>query len=155
MFPGHCNSGFHVVGQDDKLRRPTVIVGAEADYVALATVGAGKLARKRGEPKRLFKFRVKGWNLNVLAAKLFQPLMRPALDLAGFYRELCSPSYCSAPQTWQTDAHRLMRDRHRRQILNRLRHHKNEDASAVKTKRMTFWSIASRLFHARSQVLMG
>jgi hypothetical protein len=26
------------------------------------------------------------------------------------------------------DAHRLMRDRHRRQILNRLRQHKNEDA---------------------------
>jgi len=27
----------------------------------------------------------------------------------------------SAPQMWQTDAHRLIRDRHRRQILNRLR----------------------------------
>ena len=39
-----------------------------------------------------------------------------------------------------------MRDRHRRQILNRLRHHRNEDASAVKTRIMTFWSIASRLF---------
>jgi hypothetical protein len=39
-----------------------------------------------------------------------------------------------------------MRDRHRREILNRLRHHKNEDANAVKTRIMTFWSIASRLF---------
>src|SRR5215469_5181198 len=77
--------------------------------------------------------------------------MRPALGRSGFYRELCSPSYCAAPQTWQTDSHRLMRDRHRRQILNRLRHHRNEDASPVKTKIMTFWSIASRLFRARSQ----
>jgi hypothetical protein len=45
-------------------------------------------------------------------------------------------SICSAPQTWQTDAHRLMRDRHRRHILNRLRLH-NKDANAVKTKRTT------------------
>lgn len=87
--------------------------------------------------------------------KPFQPLTRPAVDRPGFYRELCSPSYCSAPQTWQTDAHRLMRDRHRRHILKRARHHRNDDASTAKTKRMTFWSIASRLFHARSQVLMG
>src|SRR5262252_6515120 len=56
-------------------------------------------------------------------------------------RRLC---YCSLPQTGQTDAHRLMRDLHRRQILNRLRHHKNEDANAVKTRIITFWSIASR-----------
>ena len=39
-----------------------------------------------------------------------------------------------------------MRDRHLRHILNRLRHHRNEEASAVKMRRMTFWSIASRLF---------
>jgi hypothetical protein len=31
-----------------------------------------------------------------------------------------------------------MRDRQRRQILNLLRHHKNDDASAVKTMMMTF-----------------
>jgi hypothetical protein len=80
--------------------------------------------------------------------KPFQPLTRLALDRLGFYRELYSPSYCSAPQTWQTDAHRLMRDRRRRQILNRQRHHKNEDASAVKAKMMTFWSTTSRLFPA-------
>src|SRR5262245_4560121 len=55
---------------------------------------------------------------------------------------LCSPSYCSAPQTRQTVAHRLMRDRHRRHILNRLRHHKNEDPSAVKARMITLWSIA-------------
>jgi hypothetical protein len=46
---------------------------------------------------------------------------------------------------------RLIRDRHRRQILNRLRHHKNEDASAVKTRIMTFGSMASRLFQAALQ----
>jgi len=49
-------------------------------------------------------------------------------------------------QTWQTDAHRLMRDRHRRQILNRLCHHRKEDARAVKTRIMTFWIIPSRLY---------
>ena len=74
----------------------------------------------------------------------------PALP-RGIYRESCSLSYCSVPQTWQPDAHRLMRDRHRGQILNRLRHHKKEDVSAAKTRRMTFGSIASRLFPARSQ----
>src|SRR5262245_3298685 len=68
-----------------------------------------------------------------------------ATALMEFYLALCSPSYCSAPHTWQTVAHRLMRDRHRRQILNRLRHHKNDDASAVKTRIMTFGSIASHL----------
>jgi len=46
--------------------------------------------------------------------------MREALGRKEFYPGLCSPTYCSAPQTWHTDAHRLMRDRHRRQILNRL-----------------------------------
>jgi hypothetical protein len=55
----------------------------------------------------------------------------------------CSPSYCSAPQTWQTDSHRLMRDRHLRHTLNRARHHRNEDASAAKTRIMTFWIIAT------------
>src|SRR5215831_18081424 len=45
---------------------------------------------------------------------------------------------------WQTVAHCLMRDRHRRQILDRVRHHRNDDASAVKTRIMTFGSIASR-----------
>src|SRR5262245_43715980 len=68
-----------------------------------------------------------------------------AAALMGFYRVLCSLSYCSAPQTWQTAAHRLMRDRHRRQILNRVVHHRNVDASAAKTRIMTFGSIASRL----------
>jgi hypothetical protein len=71
--------------------------------------------------------------------------MRRALGRKEFYPGLYSPSYCSAPQTWQTAAHRLMRDRHRRQILNRLRHHTNEDASAVKTRITIFWNIASRL----------
>src|SRR5215510_15547362 len=61
-----------------------------------------------------------------------------AAALMGFYRVLCSLSYCSAPQTWQTVAHRLIRDRHRRQSLNRLRHNSKEDASAAKTRRMTF-----------------
>src|SRR5262249_7052026 len=68
-----------------------------------------------------------------------------AAALMGFYLAPCSRSYCSAPQTRQTDAHRLMRDRHRRQILNRVRHHRNDDASSVKTRMMTFWSIASSL----------
>jgi len=52
---------------------------------------------------------------------------------------------------WQTDAHRLIRDLHRRQILNLLRHHKKEDVSAAKTRRMTFGSIASRLFQVATQ----
>src|SRR5262245_33651352 len=73
-----------------------------------------------------------------------------AADLGGFYLALCSPVfcspvYCSAPQTGQTVAHRLMRDRHRRHILNRARHHSSEDASAAKTRIITFGSIASRL----------
>src|SRR5215813_12784054 len=62
----------------------------------------------------------------------------------GFYLALYSPSYCSAPQTWQTVAHRLMRDRHRRHILNRLCHQRNEDTNAARARRMTFGSIASR-----------
>src|SRR5262249_23313404 len=61
---------------------------------------------------------------------------------------LCSPVYCSAPQTWQTVAQRLMRDRHRRHILIRTSPPWNEDASAVKTRIVTFGSIASRLFRA-------
>jgi hypothetical protein len=48
-----------------------------------------------------------------------------------------------------------MRDRHRRQSLNRLRHHKNEDASAVKTRIMTFWSIMLRVVPAGSQHKRG
>ena len=83
----------------------------------------------------------------------FQPLTHQALNRVGFYRVLCSPSYCSAPQMWQTDAHRLMRDRHLRHILNRLRHHRNEEASAVKMKRMMFWSIASHLFFGLRNVV--
>src|SRR5215510_6696100 len=53
--------------------------------------------------------------------------------------------YCSLPQTCQTDSRRLIRDRQRRQILNWLRHHKNEDPSAIKLIIISFWSIASRL----------
>jgi hypothetical protein len=49
------------------------------------------------------------------------------------------PSYCAVPQTGQTDCHRLMRDRHRRHILNRERHHKNDEASAVKKIMKIFW----------------
>ena len=75
----------------------------------------------------------------------------PALDPVEFYRELWLSPYWSAPQTWQTDAQRLIRDRHRRHILNRLRHHMNEEASAAKTRRMKFGSIASHLFPARPQ----
>jgi hypothetical protein len=71
---------------------------------------------------------------------------QPARD---FFTAGIPPSYCSAPQTWQTDAHRLMRDRHLRHILNRVRHHRNEDARAVKTIITTFWIIASRRFPAR------
>jgi hypothetical protein len=47
----------------------------------------------------------------------------------------------TVPQTWQTDVQRLMRDRHRRQILNRLRFHKNEDAAAAKMRIKIFWII--------------
>jgi hypothetical protein len=30
MFPSHLNSGFHIVGQDNKLRGTAVVIGAEA-----------------------------------------------------------------------------------------------------------------------------
>jgi hypothetical protein len=30
MFPSHLDGGSHIVSQDDKLRRPAVIKGAEA-----------------------------------------------------------------------------------------------------------------------------
>jgi hypothetical protein len=56
------------------------------------------------------------------------------LTQAAFYRELGSPSYCSAPQTWQTMPTIFKRDRQRRHILNLLCQHRNEDASAVKTR---------------------
>jgi hypothetical protein len=39
-----------------------------------------------------------------------------------------------------------MRDRHLRQILNRVRHHKNEEAAAVKMRTKIFCIMASRLF---------
>ena len=115
-------------------------------------IAAGKIARKRKEHKSGLYSTVASSMAPVRSSnrKPFQSV-RPALDQVEFYRELCSPSYCSAPQTWQTAAPRLMRDRHRRQILNRLRHHKKEDVSAAKTRRMTFGSIASRLFPARPQ----
>jgi hypothetical protein len=65
-----------------------------------------------------------------------------------FFADLIVPPffrYCAAPQTWQTDAHRLMRDRQRRHILKRVRHHKNEEAAAVKMRIKIFWIMASRL----------
>src|SRR5262245_16654150 len=55
--------------------------------------------------------------------------------LMGFYWVLCSLFYCSAPQTWQTVTHRLMRDRHRRHILNRVRHHRNDDRQRCKDEK--------------------
>src|SRR5262249_5931048 len=59
--------------------------------------------------------------------------------LTGSYLALCSPSYCSAPQTWQTVAHRLMRDRHRRHILNRLRHPQKRRRQRCKDEKNDVW----------------
>ena len=47
----------------------------------------------------------------------------------------------SAPQTWQTDADHLMRDRQFRHILNRVRCQMNQDANAVKTNTITMLTI--------------
>jgi hypothetical protein len=36
MFPGHLDGGFHIVSQDDELRRPAVIVRAKTYDVDLS-----------------------------------------------------------------------------------------------------------------------
>ena len=50
MFPSHLDGGSHVVCQDDELRRPAVVMGAEADDVDLCHSGR-KIAKKPGESK--------------------------------------------------------------------------------------------------------
>jgi len=50
MLPGHVDCGFHIVGQNNELGRPAVIMGAKADDVDLSHSGR-KIARKLGESK--------------------------------------------------------------------------------------------------------
>jgi hypothetical protein len=50
MFPGHGDSGFHTVGQDNELRRPAVVMGAKADDVHLSHSGRD-ITKKRGQRK--------------------------------------------------------------------------------------------------------
>jgi hypothetical protein len=51
MLPRLIDGGFHVVSQDDELRRSAVVMGAEAHDVDLGHSGR-KIARKPGESKR-------------------------------------------------------------------------------------------------------
>ena len=39
MFPNHLDGGSHIVGQDDKLGRAAVVMGAKADDVHLSHSG--------------------------------------------------------------------------------------------------------------------
>ena len=50
MFPSHVDGRFHVVGQDNKLRRSAVVKAAETHDVDLSHSGR-KIARKPGESK--------------------------------------------------------------------------------------------------------
>jgi hypothetical protein len=50
MFPSHVDGGSHTVRQDDELRRPAIVMGAEAHDVDLSHSGR-KIARKLGKSK--------------------------------------------------------------------------------------------------------
>jgi hypothetical protein len=50
MFPRLVDCGFHIVGQDDELRRPAGIMRAETYNINLSHSGR-KIARKPGESK--------------------------------------------------------------------------------------------------------
>lgn len=50
MLPSHLDSRFHTVSQDDKLRRPVVVMAAKTHDVHLGHSGR-KVARKPGERK--------------------------------------------------------------------------------------------------------
>jgi septum formation topological specificity factor MinE len=52
------------------------------------------------------------------------------------------------PQTGQTERQRLIRERHRRQILNRDRHHKNEEAAVAKMRRKILENICETVPHS-------
>jgi hypothetical protein len=50
MLPCLIDGGFHVVRQDDELRRSSVVMGAEAHNVHLSH-GGRKIAKKPGESR--------------------------------------------------------------------------------------------------------
>ena len=50
MLPGHLDGGFHIVGHDDELRGPVVVMAAKRDYVCPGHSGR-KIARNAGESK--------------------------------------------------------------------------------------------------------
>jgi hypothetical protein len=49
MFPRLAYGGFHIVGQDDELRRPAVVMGAKAHDVDLGHSGGENSEKTRGE----------------------------------------------------------------------------------------------------------
>ena len=46
MFPGHVEGGFHVVSQDDELRRTVVVIGAESYNVDFGLSHSGRKIAK-------------------------------------------------------------------------------------------------------------
>jgi hypothetical protein len=49
MFPSHVDGGFHIVGQDDELRRAAVVMGAETHDVYLSHSGRENSEKTGGE----------------------------------------------------------------------------------------------------------
>ena len=46
LLPGHLDGGFHIVSQDNKLRRPAVVMGAKARDVDLSHSGRENSEKK-------------------------------------------------------------------------------------------------------------
>ena len=51
MLPSHLDGGFHTVGQDDKLGRPAVVMGAKAYDVDLSHGGRENSEKPRAEQR--------------------------------------------------------------------------------------------------------
>jgi hypothetical protein len=49
MLPSHLDGGFHTVGQDDKLGRPAVVMGAKTYDVDLSHSGRENSEKPRAE----------------------------------------------------------------------------------------------------------
>ena len=54
MLPASLDSGFQIVREDQKLRRPTVVIGTKTDDVYLVTADA-KIGEKSESKKRKFQ----------------------------------------------------------------------------------------------------
>jgi hypothetical protein len=51
MFPGHLDGGSHIVCEDDELRRPAVIMGAEAHDIDLSHSGRENSEKNQGRAR--------------------------------------------------------------------------------------------------------